>query len=253
METTRQSRPLAVLAAALVLGGCATPFGRDEAAGGPDESDDGSVAHDGAVTHAVQRGDRLGDIAREYTGDVLLWTRIAEHNGIDDPRTLREGAVLEIPASLLSGVPARSGESGTTTPVASSAASRDAGTGDAEGRAEPVELSPVVVNRRFVLSPIDGGTARSTSVTAQAPRVASTSPVPTPTPPRVRVIGSYFPKGVYAQPATYSKLMMRVAPGTLFELDREVRGWYGVVTEQGIGYLREGDGQLLSTEDADRG
>ena len=230
METTRHASPLALMLATFVLAGCALP------SGGADETR-GAIASGGeAIEYTVRRGDRLGDIARDYTGEVGLWTRIAEHNDIEDPRTLREGTVLEIPASLVRGA-------------------------DVEGRILPVHLSPVVVERRFELSPIAEGAGADVAPPSAPPPASPSAPAPTstaaradpPAPRRVRVVGSYFPKGVYAQPANYSRLMMRVAPGTLFELEREVRDWYGVVTEEGIGYLREGDAELLSSEGAERG
>lgn len=48
-------------------------------------------------THIVRRGDRLDKIAAQFYGDPDEWRRIAEENGIADPRTLAPGAVLTIP------------------------------------------------------------------------------------------------------------------------------------------------------------
>ena len=194
-----------------------------------------------SVRYTVQNGDRLGDIALELTGELARWRDIAAHNGIDDPRTLRAGTVLEIPATFL---PDRE-----EPPVSRSAARRSGGgpAGDGAGgpaRTVPVKLTPVVVNRDFELSPLDEKRAAARSEAAAETRRDGR---------RVRVMGSYFPKGVYAQPAVYSKLLMRVAPGTLFELEREVDDWYGVVLENGIGYLRGVDGRVLEAADASRG
>lgn len=45
----------------------------------------------------VQRGDTLFAIAQRKYGDGNLWPRIADANGITDPRTLQVGARLRIP------------------------------------------------------------------------------------------------------------------------------------------------------------
>ena len=251
------------LVALLVAGGCAAPETRDDDA--PFE-----LAEDyteGVVSYTVQRGDRLGDIALEFTGDVSRWREIAASNGIDDPRSLRAGAVLRIPASLIPGyadrIAARTAGAGGTangaapeTPaepgrpedavaaVAGPAARTGAGPGGAE---PPVELSPVDVNRRFDLAPLDGEVtpvrrADDAGATLDARDIAA------PPARRVRVVGSYTPKGVYAQPAAYSRLLMRVAPGTEFDLDGEIGDWYGVVTPDGVGYLRDADARIVDDE-----
>ena len=164
-----------LLVALLVAGGCAAPETREEDA--PFELTEDYT--DGVVSYTVQRGDRLGDIALEFTGDVSRWREIAESNGIDDPRSLRVGAVLRIPASLIPGYADRiaartAGARGT----ADDAAPEAGGSGRAEAPADapaavardwppgrapartsvepPVELSPVDVNRRFDLAPLDG-------------------------------------------------------------------------------------------------
>lgn len=47
--------------------------------------------------HTVRAGDTLWALAVRYYGDGALWKRIADKNGIKDPRLLRIGAVLVIP------------------------------------------------------------------------------------------------------------------------------------------------------------
>ena len=51
METTRHSRSLAVLVTALVIGGCATPFGCRETADAPGEEGDGQLLSTEGADH----------------------------------------------------------------------------------------------------------------------------------------------------------------------------------------------------------
>ena len=55
------------------------------------------------IVHTVQSGDRLSDIAKQYTGVAENWRRIAVFNEIANPRRLRVGAIIEIPMSLAPG------------------------------------------------------------------------------------------------------------------------------------------------------
>jgi len=49
---------------------------------------------------AVQTGDRLDSIAKEYLGDASLWWMIADANNIHDaPFSLADGTVLRIPSN----------------------------------------------------------------------------------------------------------------------------------------------------------
>ena len=45
----------------------------------------------------VVKGDTLWAIAVKYYGDGSQWKRIAEANGVTDPKKLKIGTVLEIP------------------------------------------------------------------------------------------------------------------------------------------------------------
>ncbi|NND91642.1 MAG: LysM peptidoglycan-binding domain-containing protein [Granulosicoccus sp.] len=207
------------------------------------------------VQHTIAPGDRLSDISLQYTGEVSQWEAIAAYNDITDPRTLRIGDVITIPGSLIptsgqseSAATVARSASRESLDVASSSSSQVAPTATGtlalqrspEVDAEPEEtgdvvLQPVRINRSFELEPLDESQLnRSTSIQT--------------TPPRVRVVGTYYPKGVYDQPASYSNLMMRVAPGTVLELESEVNDWYKVVTDRGIGYLRNVDGKLIADD-----
>ncbi len=215
----------------LLAVGCATSKGMQ----GDDEL---SGLSGDSITHTVAPGDRLSDIALKYTGQIGQWEAIAAHNNITDPRTLRIGDTLTIPASM---IPARKSAltSSTDQDAPSGVAATTTGTlalqrtHEVQGDAGDVLVAPVNTNRTFDLSPIE-----TTGLTASHSDNSS--------PPQIRVIGSYYPKGVYQQPASYSKLMMRVAPGTIFELEQEVNDWYKVVTDQGVGYIRMIDGTLVS-------
>ncbi len=213
-----------------------------------------AVIHDAsAIEHIVQKGDRLGDIANTYTGRIQDWKAIAEHNNINDPRALNIGDTIHIPRSLLP-------ESQPTDPKASRKAARRESLDAASSRGVPANISasstnslaikqrlesannevnvvvrPVDVNREFTLTPIDLNSLTGSSSFASAP-------------PRVKVSGTYYPKGLYREPANHSSLVMRVAPGTVFELEREVNDWYKVVTDQGTAYLRTIDGTLLPSD-----
>ena len=243
---TPSALPPLVAIAALLVGGCATTSGTVSTEPALPED-----PVDSAVDYTVQSGDRLGDIALRFTGDIALWEEIAASNGIDDPRSLRAGSVLRIPGELIPGraeslaarevVPEADASPRTRTAASAGLAAR---------RADPVELSPVDVNRRFELSPLDADDEASVAEDDRGAALDAVRTSPVVEPRRLRVVGSYFPKGVYAQPASYSRLIMRVAPGTLFELDGEVGDWYGVVTENGVGYLRDIDGKVL--EDGSR-
>ncbi len=48
--------------------------------------------------HVVQEGDRLDAIAAREYGDPRMWRTIAEANGVEHPRELVPGTVLDLPA-----------------------------------------------------------------------------------------------------------------------------------------------------------
>lgn len=230
----------------LMLQGCAGgPFGKSKTTQATDTPPPD-------VQYTVEKGDRLASISQSITGDMSHWQDIASYNDISDPRKLRVGTVLFIPASLipteqaqtlnpqLSGQQSDKSESieaasksatRVSIPASNALAVVQSNTETDETQADVV-LQPVIINRSFELTPIDKSELA----------LSGQSDLP---PPQVKVIGSYYPKGIYTQPASYSTLIMRVAPGTVFELEREVNDWYKVVTTQGIGYLRTVDGIIV--------
>lgn len=203
------------------------------------KTSDSSQASD--TEYMVKPGDRLGDIALEITGEVEHWKAIATHNGLDDPRALQVGTRLLIPASLLAKEDAAetavehaakvtASESASVTQPAARPTLAVQRTPDAN-----VVVSPVTINNNFNLKPIDDADNKELQnggVEAAGLR-------------QIKVIGSYYPKGVYAEPATSSRILMRVAPGTRFNLERQLDNWYKIITDQGTGYLRAVDGRIL--------
>ncbi len=64
----------------------------------PRANPDGSGPVYEVKKYKVKRGDSLSVIAAKMLGSSRHWKKIAKANGIDDPRTLRVGQVLNIPA-----------------------------------------------------------------------------------------------------------------------------------------------------------
>lgn len=187
----------------------------------------------GVIRYTVQRGDSLGDIAQEYTGASQTWRDIAEFNGIDNPRQLREGMILEIPTGLIPGYVAPAAappiietQSQSVAQTSSLAVRRDNA-----AEVAPVVVTPIESNRDFELNPIQAGNNQPQSAVGGGQQI--------------KVIGSYYPKGIYTEPAPYSKLIMRVAPGAKFSVTDEVNGWYRIDTQSGTGYIRTTDAEII--------
>lgn len=243
---------------ALLVQGCATSGPPRQAS--VEGSTEATVSND--LRHTIVAGDRLSDIALRYTGDLTQWRSIAEHNSIENPRALKIGQEILIPFELtvdkvvsldeprLRSVPT-AGEA--TNPLDSTnresmdAAVSSAGSkgltpagglalqrsveGDSSDT-EEVIVQSVSINRTFELNPIK-------------PASIDSLPSSNSVAPQVKVSGTYYPKGIYRQPASYAQLIFRAAPGTVFDLESEINDWYKIVTDQGIGYLRVVDGKML--------
>ncbi len=209
------------------------------------------TVYDTIIEHTIESGDRLVDLSNQYTGDNNQWSAIAAYNDITDPRQLKIGDIVAIPYSLIPEalrteelrLSTRAfGENATRKDVAGNPSAPAAlpvsptSTLALKRQAAPAASSDVIVqsvttNKSFELKPVDEAELRLTGSTSSEAA-------------KVRVMGTYYPKGIYQQPASYSTLLMRVAPGTVFELEREVNDWYKVVTADGIGYLRAVDGSI---------
>lgn len=224
---------------ALVATGCSTT-----AITTATESEAAYIAPE-SYTYEVKPGDRLGNIALSITGNISDWKSIASFNGINDPRSLAAGDTLVIPNELLPDNLRRKIK--TNASVARVAASTrsplSVPTGNSVSIARATKTSdskitvfPVSINRSFSLQPITEPTKQRTLATSN-PQYDSLSPT-------ITVLGTYYPVGVYAEPANYSQLVKRVAPGTELQLDSAVNDWYKIVTGDGFGYIRKSDSVL---------
>ncbi len=217
--------------------------------GNQSQAIDDATAYDTIVEHMIEPGDRLVDLSSRYTGERSLWGAIAAYNNITDPRALRIGDIVAIPYALIPDDMRTDELQLATRPLTQNTESVDvASTNSAPSKpsvtptnslalkretttSPDVIVQPVVTNKTFDLNPIDQSELRHSNKASEAATV--------------RVVGTYYPKGVYQQPASYSTLIMRVAPGTVFELEREVNDWYKVITADGVGYLRAVDGVVV--------
>lgn len=233
-----------LLSALTLIQGCATtPVANNSAANS--EAPTLTLTQAREVVHIVGPHERLGDIALKYTGNATNWQAIAKYNRISDPHKIRIGSAVKIPPSLLpqnnpalkshSKQPATSSVTSPALAIKTqSAATATAAAPVVKSRTQgAVVIQTVSTNRSFDLTPIEKSNSSSAKTRPNA---------------RVKVIGTYYPKGIYQQPANYSNLLMRAAPGTLFELEYLANDWYKVVTSEGVGYLREADGAVIMSD-----
>ncbi|MFK8076923.1 MAG: LysM peptidoglycan-binding domain-containing protein [Granulosicoccus sp.] len=195
------------------------------------------------VAHTVGPRERLSDIALRYTGNASHWQEIAKYNRISDPHTISIGAIIKIPPTLLPqnnpALATRATQAGNGITTTSLAIQRQVTAPNAQHPDIPkirtqgsVVIQTVPTNRSFHLTPTEKDASQTR--TTQNRETA-----------KVKIVGTYYPKGIYQHPANYSKLIMRAAPGSLFELEHLANDWYKVVTNEGIGYLREDDGIVV--------
>lgn len=203
------------------------------------------------VSYEVKAGDRLSDIAQTLTGKASNWQRIATYNNISDPKSLVAGDVLRVPQTLLRqiytlGAQAQDAvieEKAAITPSAPATLPVTTGNGFSVARGRntttetsaAINISAVEVNRSFELQPLTEPLFASVADNDSA----GTTTV------QVKVVGSYYPKGLYDEPANYARLIQRVSPGTVFTLEAQVNDWYKVISDKGVGYLRANDGVLV--------
>lgn len=67
----------------------------------------GTALADDSVAHTVQPGDTLEGLARHYLNAPQQWPLLQKRNAVANPRQLRPGSVLHIPAHLLPSAPAQ--------------------------------------------------------------------------------------------------------------------------------------------------
>lgn len=238
----KKTSPLKLLVLAIfamIATGCAT--------GNHFQSSSAHWHPDFEAHYTVKPGDRLTGISKKLTGDQSHWQTIATYNNIENPDLLAVGDILAIPGSLLRDYfPDNISAASTVSDLDNSktAASTRNLIPNASALAlqrpkrltekaeDDVIVAPVVRNRSFTLEPLQ------TTNSGQVP-VSDSFVV------KIKVNGSYYPKGIYQQPANYAPLMMRVSPGTILELELEVNDWYKVKTDKGIGYIRKDDSTIL--------
>lgn len=230
---------MTLLLAALSTTGCAS-IGQFAPGADTDAQTADTSAHD--VLYDIKYGDSLTRIAKRITGELDNWQIIAAHNGISNPGSITAGDTLRIPTSLLQNTQRITNNFATVSLASSALTSRR--TGVSFARLLPslpdvnatIKVSAVDVNRSFSLLPIG-----SYEVSKAARKTAN----PVSTAPKITVTGTYFPKGVYKQPADYAPLLQRVAPGSVFELEYKIGDWFKVKTDQGDGYIRYSDVTLV--------
>lgn len=81
-------------------GGHQPPKGRARARRGTPGRVGAARAAAGERTHTVVPRDTLSAIALRYYGSASVWPKIADVNGVRDPRKLAVGTVLRLPATL---------------------------------------------------------------------------------------------------------------------------------------------------------
>lgn len=274
---------------AVSLAGCATPGSQPPPASAPD------IAPVADLEYTVRPGDQLSTIARDLTGSLDNWTRIARRNRIDDPTQLRVGQTLTISHRLInSGDVADERPAGTTDQPASSAAPAGLASSDRNTLTD----RPAAPAGNTGNAPADSPAGHAVTATTVAPdtngQPVDTSalinsgpdlpvPVSLPMPDtdvtevtlsavarqpdrfdiqrqsprddkgqatsrrRIEVSGSYYPRGIYAEPHGSARLLMRATPGTRLPLERTFHNWYRVTTSQGAGYIRANDARIIRT------
>jgi len=226
----------------LAVQGCATPALQDDA---PFEISEDYANN--VIRYTVQRGDRLGDIALEFTGDVSAWLPIAKHNDIAEPKALRVGSQIEIPTELIPGYEQkRLYRQQQTNSAKLESATVDSAAPDSVRDTQLNLRNTATLSTASAVSSADTNDEPAGSGSAQV--VKAVAQAETQPEPQVKVVGSYYPKGVYERPSMNSKLVMRVAPGTNFPLLERVDGWYGIDTDYGAAYLRADDGRIIDIE-----
>lgn len=196
------------------------------------------------LEYQIKRGDTLAKISQRLTGNPDNWQAIAHFNRLSDPRLIRTGKQLLIPAELL--LPETKQNASLENPwvvaplsetVKNDTAAADIKPGalvfqatEVPGlRETPVMTQPVSVNKKFQVT-LAGSTTEKLN---HGDRVM------------IQVVGTYYPKGVYAQPFNHSPLMMRAQPGDTFELNQELGDWLRINTKNGAGYIRARDAKVV--------
>jgi len=200
--------------------------------------------------HTVRPHDSLSEIAFEYTGNANNRLAIAKFNRLPAYAKLRLGTTIAIPGSLVKIELQIQRERKSLKPSEMIASidrqsktsnsqknnSQQANTGinptfvpttlavrrgnGSSTQSNDVVVRPVLSNRSFDLTPITGINADS-GIHHKGHG------------DKVKVVGTYSPKGIYAEPNNYSQLIGRVFPGTLLDLEYYANDWYKIKTSNG--------------------
>ena len=240
-KTSIRQLPVFVLLA-FVLTSCAST--------GNHAMKDGSDTTSQEIVYEVKPGDSLSSIGKSLTGLYESWEVIAVYNEITDPKSLAVGQTIKIPGTLIKPVrplPPRARASFINKTAASIAnpstrmgVTKANGVNTVHGTSAqfddfaPITMYSVEVNRSFTLEPIDPTLALKGDQRTFGSEA-----------PQIKVSGTYYPKGIYEEPANYARLIRRAAPGTRFTLEQEVNNWYKITTDEGVGYIRQSDSKLV--------
>jgi len=232
--------------------------------------DNSSIYSVEVIEYYVQPRDSLTRIAKKLTGDMNNWFEIGNFNGIYDPKNLQTGVAILVPAQMVtvnSHIYERSNltihlgqDSDPASPVTNTTVAQNKPEPVTRPATKPVQvastdssyaqgrrLTPVFqaeslpgapqirpatrqvdVNRTFKVTHFDATADNDPSVTKM-----------------VRVVGTYYPKGIYAEPEAGSRLLMRVAPGSTFVVQDNLGDWLQIKTETGSGFIRTIDARIL--------
>jgi len=240
------------------------------ACGSTQERKDSTPASEtSSLSYQVQSGDSLALIAQRLTGHSENWDEIASVNGVSNPKSLQVGMILLIPEYLIPEMAA----SNANESLPSAETDSDYSRAEVATEQTPLETplprkitprrdwvfqasslpgrvqAPVVVhraqaNRIFDVERISVVDAPATSAVSSSPKRKLNQ--------SIRVIGTYYPKGIYSKPSYTSKLLMRVAPGTKMKLEESLGDWLQIRTNKGSGYIRSIDAEVLGASSANR-
>lgn len=186
------------------------------------------------VRYDIKRGDSLALIAKRLTGDLDNWQLIAAYNGISNPNSIAAGDTIGIPLQLLQSTQVSAVSQATNPAIVANKTARVVRLQPSLPEANAnIKVSAVDVNRSFSMLPF-GSSALIRAASANRNSSA----------PKIKVTGTYYPKGVYSQPTGNSPLLQRVTPGSIFELEYKIGDWLKIKTDQGGGYIRYADVEL---------
>ena len=216
------------------------------------------------IEYFVLPGDSLSKISLKLTEDVKNWKEIGQFNGVYDPSALQTGASLLIPEHLVTTSTAPYERSVMTLHLGPSK-SATASNSQTKPKRQPIAIAkagstmtqqPVALNRKPVFQPESlPGAPRITPATRrvnvnrefQVTYFDAAANGEIGNSRMIKVVGTYYPKGIYSEPVGSSSLLMRVAPGSTFVYEESIGEWIKIRTETGTGYIRKIDAKILGS------